>query len=521
MVARPNIILILNDDMGFSDLGCYGGEVHTPYLDSLAAGGVRFTQAYNTARCCPSRASLLTGLHPHQTGVGHMTGDDGLDGYRGDLNDRCVTIAEALRPCGYRTYMSGKWHISRDTRNPQPSWPMQRGFDRFYGTITGCGNYFAPITLREGNEPVEPPREGGYYYTDAISGRAVDFLRDHARRNDDTPFFLYLAYTAPHWPLHAPSETIARYEHRFDVGWDVLRQQRLDRMIRMGIVDGQWALSPRDPTQPPWDAAEHKAWQARRMEVYAAQIDRMDQGIGRVVEQLRACGQLNNTLILFLADNGGCAEELIGWQWLSHNLIRPETCDRRPIRIGNDPSLMPGGEETYQSYGVPWANVSNTPFRLYKHWVHEGGIATPLIAHWPAGFGARGELRHQPVQLPDVMATCLDVAGAEYPSEHNGKAVLPLEGYSFRSCLDNATSERKALFWEHEGNCAVRRGNWKLVRRYPGSWELYDMVADRTELHDLAAGSPTVVAELASMWQSWADRCNVLPWDQVCARREK
>ncbi len=518
MPNRPNILLILNDDMGYSDLGCYGGEVRTPNLDGLADGGLRFTQAYNTARCCPSRASLLTGLHPHQTGVGHMTGDQGFDGYRGDLNGRCVTIAEALRPAGYATYMSGKWHISREVNTPQPSWPLQRGFDRFHGTITGCGNYFAPITLTDGNTRLEPPRDFGYY-TDVVSDTACRFLDEHAATRPDTPFFQYVAYTAPHWPLHALPEDIARYEHRFDAGWDVLREQRIERMIRMGILDEHWALSPRDPDVPRWDDAEHQDWEARRMAVYAAQIDRMDQGIGRIVETLRRTGQLDNTLILFLADNGGCAEELVGWDWLVHNLVRRDTCDGREIVIGNRPDLMPGGEETYQSYGLPWANVSNTPFRLYKHWVHEGGIATPLIAHWPAGFRARGELRHQPLQLPDILATCLDVAGAEYPTEREGVPVHPLEGFSIRPCFDDAPNAREALFWEHEGNRAVRRSEWKLVRRFPGQWELYHMPTDRTELHDRANDHPELVRDLAALWQDWADRCGVLPWETVTQRK--
>ena len=310
---KPNILLILNDDMGYSDLGCYGGEIHSPNLDRLANGGLRFTQFYNTARCCPSRASMLTGLHPHQTGVGHMMADDGLEGYRGDLNDRCVTIAEALKPAGYRTYMSGKWHISRhaDPDGPKHSWPRQRGFDRYFGIITGAANYWKPNTLTRDNEHIphdELPE--GFFLTDAISDEASTFIRDHAEATSDQPFFTYVAYTSPHWPLHAHEEDIGRYEGRFTAGWDQLREERLQRMREMGILDESWALTDRDPTQPPWEEAEHKAWNQRRMEVYAAQIDRMDQGIGRIITALEETGQLENTLILFLADNGGCAEEL-------------------------------------------------------------------------------------------------------------------------------------------------------------------------------------------------------------------
>ena len=422
---QPNILLILNDDMGFSDLGCYGGEVHTPNLDRLAGDGLRFTQFYNTARCCPSRASLLTGLHPHQTGVGHMMGDDGLDGYRGDLSHRCVTIAEVLKAAGYCTYMSGKWHISRHTGpdGPKHSWPCQRGFDEYYGIITGAANYWKPNTLTRNNTQIlnhELP--DGYFLTDAISDEAAQFVRAHAEETSDAPFFTYVAYTAPHWPLHAHEEDTERYHGRFAAGWDELREERLARMREMGILDDRWGLSERDPSQPAWDRASHKKWQQRRMEVYAAQINRMDQGIGRIIQALEETNQLDNTLILFLADNGGCAEELRGPSQPATNthISTATTSDGKPVQRGNDPSVMPGPETTYQSYGVPWANLSNTPFRLYKHWVHEGGIATPLIVHWPAGIEAKGELRHQPGQLPDVMATCLDVSGAQYPQQHAG-----------------------------------------------------------------------------------------------------
>ena len=515
--SRPNIVLILNDDMGFSDIGCYGGEVQTPNLDRLASGGVRFTQFYNTARCCPSRASLLTGLHPHQTGVGHMMTDWDLDGYRGDLNDRCVTIPEGLREAGYATYMSGKWHISRhlDPKGPVHSWPLQRGFDRYYGIITGAANYFAAKTLTRDNQPIEPP-EHDWYLTDAISDQAVDFIRNHDAAHTGLPFFLYAAYTAPHWPLHAPPEDIERYRGRFDAGWDVLREQRLQRMVDRQLLNPNWQLTERDPTQPPWSSAEHKQWQARRMEVYAAQIDRMDQGIGRIVSALEATGQLGNTLIVFLADNGGCAEELGCWQNPSAMPIcTAQTRDGRPVRFGNSPKVIPGAEDTYQSYGIPWANVSNTPFRLYKHWVHEGGIATPFIAHWPAGLEARGEWRHQPAQLPDVMATFLDVAGAGYPAAFRGRKMPPLEGYSLTPVFRNLDSDREALYWEHEGNCAIRQDNWKLVKRFPGDWELYDMEADRTETNDLARKHADVVRELAALWSHWAQRCAVTPWEQA------
>ena len=519
MPDRPNIILILNDDMGYSDIGCYGGEVRTPNLDRLAAGGLRYTQFYNTARCCPSRASLLTGLHPHQADVGHMMGDDGIDGYLGDLNPDTVTIPEALARGGYGTYMSGKWHVTRHIRGPKHNWPCNRGFDRYYGIITGAADYFCPATLTRDNEPIDRPAAGeDYYLTDAISDQAVTFIKDHLAATPDRPFFAYVAYTAPHWPLHAPPEDIARYSGRFDAGWDILRRQRLERMLEMGIIEARWQLTPRDPGQPEWAQAENKEWQTRRMEVYAAQIDRMDQGIGRIVQALAETGQLDDTLILFLSDNGGCAEEL-GGNMGGQVYFNETTRDGRPTRGGNSSQIMPGGEDTYCSYGVPWANLSNTPFREYKHWVHEGGIATPLIVHWPAGIADAGVLRHQPAQLPDIMATFLDVAGADYPLAHGDRRVQPAEGVSMTPTFAGGPATRQVLYWEHEGNRAVRRGRWKLVCKYPGPWELYDIHADRTELHDLAAEQPAVVAELAALYEAWAARCKVTPWSDLLARR--
>jgi len=512
---RPDILLILNDDMGYSDIGCYGGEVHTPNLDRLAEEGTRFTAAYNTARCCPSRASLITGLHPHQAGVGHMVADWDLDGYRGDLNTRCVTMAEALGAAGYSTYMSGKWHVTHhlDPDGPKGSWPCQRGFDRYWGMLTGAGNYFAPKTLTDGNEALGMP-EPPWYLTDAISDHAAEFVRVHHHDAPNRPLLLYTAYTAPHWPLHALPEDIARYEGRFAAGWDVLREERRERMVGLGLLEPRWRLSDRDPEEPAWVDAPCHEWEQRRMEVYAAQIDRMDQGIGRILDALREAGRLDNTLVVFLSDNGGCAEP-IRRNYAGRRSSTLFTRDGRPVLFGNRPGIMPGAEDTFQSYGRAWANLSNTPFRLYKHWVHEGGIATPLIVHWPAGFEARRQLIHAPVQLPDIMATFLEAAGASCPSERDGVPVHPPEGFSLLDVLRGGSFGREAVFVEHEGNCAVRRGRWKLVRRYPGPWELYDMVEDRAETDDLAAGNPGVVGELADRWQDWAERCDVLPWEEA------
>jgi arylsulfatase len=529
--TRPNVVLILNDDMGYSDLGCYGGEIETPNLDRLAAGGLRFSSFYNTARCSPSRASLLTGLHPHQTGIGILTYDSGPEGYAGNLNHRCVTIPQVLQANGYRTYMSGKWHVSSNLKTPTDSWPMQRGFDKFFGTIIGAGSFYDPNTLTRGNENVEhEARRPGWFYTDAISDQAVAYIDEHCRDTNGKPFFAYVAYTAPHWPLHAHDEDIARYRGRFDAGWDALREARLEKLVASGILKAHWKLTDRDPTQPPWREAEQdeqfRAWTLRCMEVYAAQVDRMDQGIGRVVQALERNGQLANTLVIFLADNGACAEDIpedVTVDELVDKLMiaRRETRSGEPVHFGNDVTRMPGPENTYQSYGVAWANLSNAPFRLYKHWIHEGGISTPLIAHWPAGIDANenGTIRHAPGYLPDIMATIVDASGATYPSTVDGHAVDALEGQSLLPVFaKDATGEhRRPMFWEHEGNAAVRIGKWKLVRRYPRAWELYDMDADRTELHDLAAGEPERVRQMAAQYDAWAKRCGVLPRDRIVA----
>ena len=510
---RPNVVLILADDMGFSDIGCYGSEIKTPNLDRLASNGLRFTQFYNAARCCPTRASLLTGLYPHQAGMPHMV--DASAKYGGDLNDKCVTIAEALRPNGYRTAMVGKWHVT-PANGKTHNWPRKRGFDRYYGTIQGAGSYYDPASLVSDDTPIKADRPG-YFYTDALAEHAVGFVKDFAET--DAPFFLYAAFTASHWPLHARPEEIAATESRYAIGWDALRIDRHKRMIDLGIVDAKWPLAPRDAEAPSWSDAKDKAWQVRRMAVYAAQIECMDAAIGRIVDAVKASGKLDDTLILFLADNGGCAEELRENPG-NNPSIPKRTRDGRPVRSGNDPSIMPGPDDTYQSYGLPWAGASNTPFRRYKHWTHEGGIASPLIAHWPSGIAGRGKMTHQPGHLIDVMATCLDLSGTAYPTTRNGRAILPFEGETLRPILEGGERpEHHALFWEHEGNRAVRQGKRKLVSRYPGPWELYDLDADRTELHDLAKSEPGRAAELAALYDAWAKRANVRPWAEINRER--
>jgi arylsulfatase A-like enzyme len=530
---RPNFVVILADDMGFSDIGSFGGEIATPRLDRLADGGLRFTNFYNTARCSPTRASLLTGVYPHEAGMGWLSDHDwGAPGYSANLRGDVATLPETLAKVGYRSYMSGKWHLVEDRDDPTlpgpegapPSWPRSRGFDRWYGTSAGAGSYFAPRHLFRDDEPitVEDP---DYYYTDAISSAGVRFVREHARDHPDSPFFLYLAYTAPHWPLHARPEDIERYRGRYDVGWDRVRQERHARMIELGILPPDTKLTPRDPGVPAWQDAENREWEARRMEVYAAQVDRMDQGIGQVVDALSEIGALDNTLILFLSDNGGSSEEVMAIQgWSSGATQR-----------GNDPSFMPGGRATFSSYGLPWANVSNTPFRLYKHFVHEGGVATPLIAHWPAGIGAAtGALSESPGHVVDIMPTLLELAGAEPLERLHGREVRSISGKSLVPVLSGQDFERGPIFFEHEGNRAVRHGRWKRVARTeasntgaldssllsnPGRWELYDLERDRTELHDVAGtvGSE-LEAELALIWQIWAVDSRVEPWPHVIIR---
>ena len=532
---RPNIIVILSDDMGFSDIGCYGGEIQTPVLDALAKDGLRFTQFYNTARCCPTRASLLTGLYPHQASVGHMMEDKGIDGYRGDLSPATTTMAEVLRSSGYGTYAVGKWHVTHHVspQGPKHNWPIQRGFDRFYGTIKGGGSFYDPTALCRDNTYITPENDPDYkpakfYYTDAISDNAVTFLQQHRKQKADQPLFMYVAYTAAHWPMHALPEDIAKYKGKYDAGYAAIRAARYERVKQLGLVPSQTELSPADEN---WDEVQHREWEIRCMEVYAAMIDRMDQGIGRIVAELKVQGQLDNTLILYMQDNGGCAEgvgrqsnadkirdmvyQKMAPDQLQHAGNLPmQTRDGRPVRAG--PEAMPGPEDTFIAYGRGWANVSNTPLREYKHWVHEGGISTPLVAHWPTGIAAeqRGSLVHEPGHLIDIMATCIDLSDAKYPESEGGHSIPKPEGVSLLPAFEGkGLAREQPIFWEHEGNRAVRDGRWKLVAKGPaGAWELYDIEADRSEMHNLAAEQPVRVQTMTEQWETWAHRAKALPW---------
>jgi arylsulfatase len=485
---RPNIILIMADDMGFSDIGSYGSEIATPNLDRLAKGGIRFTQFCNTARCCPSRASLLTGLYSHQVGIGHMIQDDHLPGYRGFLNDQCVTIAEALKGSPYHPLMVGKWHVGQT----RPHWPLDRGFEHYFGLIEGADNYFQPERqMALENDPWKPNKPG-YYMTDAFTDHAVELIDQYGRKPD--PYFLYLAYTAPHWPLHAWPQDIAKYRGKYRKGWDELRRERHARQIETGIVQAKWGITPRDELVPEWTKAPNQDDEELRMAVYAAQIDRLDQNIGRVLRKVKDLGQEEDTLVMFLSDNGGCAEE----------------------GIKGEKPVPAGPADSFTSYGRPWANASNTPFRLYKHWVHEGGIATPFIAYWPSVIQKGGSLHHDRAHIIDLHATVLDAAGVAHPDRFNGHPVLPLEGKSLLPTFEGKPRElHDYIFWEHSGNRAARQGDWKLVSKFPDIWELYNLADDRTEMHNLAPAQPDRAASMKAAYEAWAQRCNVVPWDQL------
>ena len=497
-MKKPNIVLILADDMGYSDLGCYGSEIHTPNLDRLAANGLRFSQFYNAARCCPTRASLLTGLYPHQAGVGKMIENEGPGPYQGYLNDNCVTLAEVLKSGGYATYMSGKWHVGEDRLH----WPVDRGFDRHYGLISGAMNYFdirkdkRPGLVRnfakDGEAYVPPPE--GFYATDAFTDFAVECIEQH--EDAGQPFFLYLPYTAPHWPLHALPEDIAKYRGKYMEGWPALRKQRYERLIELGLIEDDWALSDQDESAADWDALdeEQKREMDHKMAIYAAQIDRMDQGIGKVMEALRRKGCEEDTLVMFLSDNGACHESSA----LGTNF--------RPDLTGEL-----GTVDSFHSYGLSWSNASNTPFRKHKSWVHEGGISTPFIVHWPGHISEPGSICHQTGHIIDIMATCCEVAGVAYPKQYEGRDILPMEGISFAPAFSGRERiPHEVLYWQHFGNRAVRHGKWKLVEdAQNGRWELYDMEKDRTELHDLSEELPEQFEKLKCLYERWAERVGV------------
>jgi arylsulfatase len=501
---KPNILLILADDMGFSDIGCYGGEINTPNLDLLAKEGVRYTQFYNAARCCPTRASLLTGVYPHQAGMGWMTNADlGTPQYRGDLSKNVVTIAELLKTAGYNTYMTGKWHLSstrKDQAGINDNWPAQRGFDHFFGIVGGAGNYFH-LPVFSNNQKYPSPKD--FYLTNAISDSSVTFIEQNFKMKDRKPMFMYVAYTSPHWPLHALAGDIKKYEGVYDIGWDKVRENRLKKQYELGIWNKNIDLSGRDIKVPSWDSIspEKKKDFARRMSIYAAQIDAMDQGIGRIIKKLKETGQFDNTVIFFLSDNGGCAEF---------------------ISSGKSRDLNDNLANTFESYRINWANASNTPYREYKHWIHEGGIHTPLIVHWPNGIdkSMNNSFIRDYGHITDIMATCAALSSANYPKQYKGKEIVPMQGTSLLPHFSKKPNNRGPIFWEHEANIGMREGKWKLVAKTPedgtfdeNKLELYNIDEDPTELKDLAHVYPQKLDSMYRVWKSWANYVQVYPFD--------
>jgi arylsulfatase A-like enzyme len=493
--ARPNIILILADDMGFSDVGCYGGEIQTPNLDRLAAGGLRFSQFYNCALCGPSRAALMTGLFPHQVGISNWTGL---------LNNRCVTSFELLKRAGYATCAVGRLDMVTAENWHDPAM-IARCVDRFLGSTghTGPGNYFKAVRGADffcDGKPYTPPTEGAYK-TDLIADFAAKFITEAASRPQ--PFFLYVAQYAPHWPLHAKPQDMARYRELYrKLGWDEARVRRYKLLIELGLISSKCRLSPRDARVPAWPDAEHKDWEAERMAAYAAQVDSLDQGVGRILDALRRAHADTNTLVLFLSDNGASDQPM------TSQLDKPGQTwrlDGTPTQVGNKPAIRPGGADTFVTAGPAWANVSNSPFRQHKNTNYEGGIATPLIAWWPGVIKQAGAVTPELGHITDLMATCLEVAGVTYPGQFNARDVLPLAGKSLLPVFKNGQRQgHPTLCWATSGCRAIRMGQWKLVAARGGPWELYDLADDRTETHNVAEGSSDIVKDLTARWQQWA-----------------
>jgi arylsulfatase A-like enzyme len=516
--ARPNIVLILVDDLGYSDLGCYGGEIETPNIDRLAQNGVRMTQLYNSARCCPTRASLMTGLYPHQTGVGFMTADNGKPGYRGFLNDRCVTTASLLQTAGYKTYLAGKWHL-RGAGDLECT-PTNRGFDEFYGPFRDYASFYREdlyFRLPEGREPIEQSSDS-FYATNAITDYALHFL-DDARKNAK-PYYLYLAYNAPHFPLQAPVELIDKYAEEYEKGWDHIREERFAKMMASGLIPKNFDLSerglvPEVPNRnkdskyfgqqiPAWDSLDHDRQKdlARRMATFAAMIEIVDRNVGRVVEDLKANGELENTCIFFLSDNGACAE------WDPYG-FDDDPYPQNKLYKGDELKEI-GQKGTFHSYGTAWANASNAPFSSYKHYTYEGGISSPAIVHFPSSVKASGSINRETQHVMDVAATILDLADVRYPEKWKGETLYPIEGQSLLPLIEGRATSSRPLYFEHEGNRGVRDGKWKLVwTNYEKQWELYDIQKDRTETRNIARSHPNKVANLSKQWHVWAERCLV------------
>lgn len=521
---KPNILVILADDLGYSDLGCYGGEIPTPHIDALAKRGVRFTQVYNSARCCPSRASLMTGLYPTQAGIGDFTtANPNLPrgpGYLGRLRDDCVTLAEVLKPAGYGCYYVGKWHLHDKTG------PIRRGFDEFYGYTFDHSHdqYDADyyIRLPQGRaKEINPPRDE-FYATDVFNDYALEFIRQG--QQTDKPWFLFLGHSSPHFPIQAPAKLVDKYEETYTRGWDVLREERFERMKKIGLIDGErWSLTPRSivpvdrddiandysgQQNPAWDSLDEDRQHdlARRMAVFAAMVEGVDNGVGRIVDHLQATGDLDNTLILFLTDNGAC------YEWGPFGFDGVSRVGRNDLRTG-DALREIGQRGTHQAYGSGWANLGNTPFRMYKHFTHEGGISMPLIAHWPAGIGTPDVWVRQPGHMMDIMPTLMEAGGAAYPTAYKDQAITPLEGTSLLPAMRGKRLPQRQIGFDHQAAHALREGDWKIVwsKRMPHKieWELYNLAEDRCETNDLAAQEPERLKSMVADWEKWAWRVGV------------
>ena len=531
---KTNIVVMMVDDLGYSDLGCYGGEISTPNIDALGYDGLRFTQMYNGARCCPSRAALLTGLHPHQAGIGQLSADLGVPSYQGYLRDGCVTIAEVMKDAGYRTMISGKWHVSGSWDNrDRDKWilgdkkhpmPKQRGFDRSFSLLNAADSFWNPKSLIIEDVLVDV-ETSDFHMTDAIGDHAINQIEESVEMG--MPFFQYVAFNAPHWPLHAWEDDIVKYEGKYMAGYDAIRTSRHEQQKGLGVVDDKWVISPRDTDSPDWDDVRNKEYEDIRMATYSAMIEQVDRTVGRIVDTLKKSGEFDNTVIMFLSDNGGCAElfqEDTDWpdpsMWES-----ALTLDGQPVRVGDIPDLRPGPDTTFQAVELPWANVSDAPFRLFKRWIHEGGISTPFIVHWPDGLEKKADILNNPMHIIDIAATCYDIAGAQYPKEHHDTEITPLEGESFLPALKGKEMKRDIpITIEHEGNRGIRLGDWKLVAEWNKPWELYNISDDRTEQNDLIDGEKQRVKVLEKAYFEWAERAEVLPWPvnpNVIAKRLK
>ena len=509
---KPNVVVILADDLGFSDLGCFGGEIKTPNLDKLSQNGLRITQMYNSARSCPSRACLLTGLYPHQTGMGHMDGKgpEWPRGYSGFRSDDNVTFAEVMKEAGYFTAMSGKWHVGRKT-------PVDRGFDEYYGLLGGFNSFWNPDVYRRlpADRPLRQYNEDEFYATNVLTDYAIDFINQ--AKEEKKPLFLYLAYNAPHFPLHAPKEVTDRYMETYMQGWDKIRDERWNRIVNMGIMQGNPQMSPRGNVPeslnlkeghplPAWDSltTDQQKDLARRMAIFAAMVDIMDENIGRVVQTLKDNGQFDNTFIIFMSDNGACAE----WHEFGFDF---RTGLQYHTHVGRELDSM-GLKGTYHHYGTGWANACNTPLNLYKHYAHEGGISTPCIVSWGDKIGNKGSIDHQPCHFSDIMATCIELAGTTYPEIYKGNKITPLAGISILPIVRGEKMPLRYIYAEHEGNRMVRQGDWKIVSAHfsRDEWELYNIAEDRTEQHNLAAQNPEKVASMARAYDEWAKQSDVL-----------